>query len=108
MNNANQTTWQRAVLVAMHGVASKSAEPSQVWFTRKAIEHLLWCDWHGYHTVKMESLIRSQWVEKATTSQGSKVYRLTSAAYVNISQDVALAVAECRMDVTSTGQMKLL
>lgn len=108
MNNSTMTTWQRAVLVAMYGVACNSADPTKVWFTRRAIEHLLWIDWHGYHTAKIEQLVRQKWLEKGITAQGIRVYRLTPPSHGSISVDVGNAVAECRIDIAENGQLKLL
>lgn len=108
MNDFAPTQWQRAVLVAMYAIVCQHADPTKVWFTRRALQHILWFDWHGYHSMKAEQMVRYKWIEKGKTQQGSIVYRMTPAAHGSLSVDFGNAIAEVRLDVANDGQLKLL
>lgn len=88
-----QTKWQRGVLLGMYLVACKSHSPLDVWFTRRALTHLMWFDWHGSHTKRMNELVETKWIEQSTNESGVIVYRMTAAAHGQLSVDFSAAMA---------------
>jgi len=91
------TKWQRGVLLGMYTVSSRANKPSEVWFTRRALEWLMWFDWQGSHTAKMYELIDHKWTEMVRNESGVLMYRLTPAAYGSISADVSHAMSNIHL-----------
>jgi hypothetical protein len=46
----------------MYLVACAAKNPLEVEFTRRAIEHIMWFDWHGYHTSKINQMVEWGWI----------------------------------------------
>lgn len=93
--NWDMTKWQRGILLGMFLVACKGNSPTDVWFTRRALEHLMWFNWHGSHTAKMRELIERKWIEQSVNESGVIVYRMTPAMHGQISADLSAAMSNC-------------
>lgn len=89
--NWKMTKWQRGIVVSMALLASRYNEPETICFTRAALEFLMWFDWQGSHTKRMDELKERKWVTQDTDGHGLIIYRLTNAAYNCIVSDVVEA-----------------
>jgi len=90
------TSWERAVLIGMYLAAFQAKEPLQMEFTRRSLEHIVWFDWQGYHTKRIEKLVIDGWLREGKTEEGLIAYKMTKAAHGCISIDLGNCLANAR------------
>lgn len=100
------TTWQRMIVVGMYLASCQALDPLKVEFTRRALSHLGWFDWHGYHTKKINEMVAWGWLVTGYTEDGKIAYRMTAAGHGQIAIDLGNALANVRY--VAQGQLELL
>lgn len=101
MTDWKMSKWQRGILIGMYIVACRAMQPTDVWFTRRALEFIMWFDWRQYYTDKIGELIDRDWIVQSTNHSGIIVYRLTQAAHVQIAGDLSNAMRNVNYDPPS-------
>jgi hypothetical protein len=90
----------------MYLVACAAKNPLEVEFTRRAIEHIMWFDWHGYHTSKINQMVAWGWITVGETEDGLIAYRFTKAGHGQVAMDLGNSLANIRY--VPRGQMELI
>jgi len=99
------TSWQRGIMLGVSCVANMADDPTRVWFTRRALECLMWFDWHGYHTGKINKLVEWGWLVSGHTEDGIIAYAATDVGLQQLRNDTWLAAGHIRY--IPKGQPKL-
>ena len=89
--------WQRGVVYGMYTTQRTMGQGGRLAFTRRALEHMLWFDWQGYHTKAIDQLVEWRWLDEVFTADHLIAYKLTHQAEEELSGNVAAVVGGCRL-----------